>query len=234
MIACGRRCCLCHKFCGVGMECHHIDQAADEGPNTYENCIPLCFDCHAEVGHYSSNHPKGTKFSAGELRAHRDRWYSRMEQGRITESTPDLLELDKKLFRRVVDVLGGSRRMMHFNDHDYASPYSSSFEDRLSEFARLKALPEAEFFDLTMEAAANDIKESINAYRQAAHKWVFWKDEARVGIPSEWRNGESASEDRFWKAAEIMNGKAQDVWESFSRFVKEGRRTLQVDPEEAE
>lgn len=45
------------------------------GGTTYENCVPLCFDCHAEAGHYNSNHPKGTKYSPTELRAHRDLWY---------------------------------------------------------------------------------------------------------------------------------------------------------------
>lgn len=40
----GRCCCLCHKFCGTKIELHHIKQKADDGEDTYENCIPLCFD----------------------------------------------------------------------------------------------------------------------------------------------------------------------------------------------
>ena len=40
-----------------------------------DNCIPLCFNCHADVGHYNPNHPKGTKYSESELRMHRERWY---------------------------------------------------------------------------------------------------------------------------------------------------------------
>src|SRR5262245_8387055 len=98
MVACGRRCCLCHKFCGVRIECHHIAQPKDGGQDTFENCIPLCFDCHAEVGHYNEAHPKGTKFTPKELREHRDRWFKKVESG-ISEDAPEQhRELDKNLF----------------------------------------------------------------------------------------------------------------------------------------
>lgn len=62
MITCGRRCCICHKFCGNNMEVHHIKAKADGGPDTFENAIPLCFDCHAMVRQYDPKHPKGIKF----------------------------------------------------------------------------------------------------------------------------------------------------------------------------
>ena len=29
MVACVRRCCVCHKFCGNNMEVHHIKARAD-------------------------------------------------------------------------------------------------------------------------------------------------------------------------------------------------------------
>jgi 5-methylcytosine-specific restriction endonuclease McrA len=75
LIACGRRCCVCHRFCGRNIELHHIEMEADGGKSTQENCIPLCFDCHSEAGHYNDRHPKGTKYSPSELRGHRDNWY---------------------------------------------------------------------------------------------------------------------------------------------------------------
>ena len=79
LLACARYCCLCHKFCGTKLETHHIVQS---GGDTFENCIPLCFDCHAEVGSYNTHHPKGRKFSATELQAHRDRWYQLVRDGK--------------------------------------------------------------------------------------------------------------------------------------------------------
>ena len=79
LLACARHCCLCHKLCGSKIETHHILQG---GGDTFENCIPLCFDCHAEVGAYNTLHPKGKKFSVTELQGHRDRWYQLVRDGK--------------------------------------------------------------------------------------------------------------------------------------------------------
>lgn len=85
LVACGRQCCICHRFCGTKIECHHIVTESDGGPSTLENCIPLCFDCHADVGHYNPQHPKGTKYSITELRKHRDTWFSAIAELRRAE-----------------------------------------------------------------------------------------------------------------------------------------------------
>jgi hypothetical protein len=63
------------------MECHHIVQEAEGGPDTSENCIPVCFDCHADMCSYDFKHPKGTKYTPEELRRHRDRWYEKVAAG---------------------------------------------------------------------------------------------------------------------------------------------------------
>jgi hypothetical protein len=80
LVACGRHCSICHRFCGVKIELHHIEAESDGGASDVANCIPLCFDCHADVGHYNPRHPKGTKYSPAELRGHRDRWFSLRER----------------------------------------------------------------------------------------------------------------------------------------------------------
>lgn len=77
LVRCGRLCCLCGKYVGQKIELHHIKQAADGGEDTADNCIPLCFDCHAEVKAYNPHHPKGRKFTEKELRGHRDKCYER-------------------------------------------------------------------------------------------------------------------------------------------------------------
>ena len=82
-IASARRCCVCKKFKGRNIEVHHIEPKADGGPDTFENAIPLCFDCHAEAGHYNPKHPKGASYSPKELRAHRDAWYKVVADGKV-------------------------------------------------------------------------------------------------------------------------------------------------------
>lgn len=69
-----RRCCVCHRYCGVKIEVDHIETAGSVGSDDIANAIPVCFECHAEVHHYNSGHPKGRRFAPSELRSHRDQW----------------------------------------------------------------------------------------------------------------------------------------------------------------
>ena len=60
-------------------KCPKCGKSIDE---TYEDtwCIkcgerlPVCFDCHAEIHSYNDRHPKGRKFTADELKGHKDQW----------------------------------------------------------------------------------------------------------------------------------------------------------------
>lgn len=72
--ACHRRCCICHRFCGVKIEIDHILPAADGGSDTIENAIAVCLECHAEIHSYNDRHPRGRKFRPEELRGHREQW----------------------------------------------------------------------------------------------------------------------------------------------------------------
>lgn len=83
LVQCHRRCCICHRFCGVKMEIHHIGNSSD---NDINNAIPLCFECHAEVALYNPGHPKGRKYKHDELKLHRDQWI------RICASSAALIE----------------------------------------------------------------------------------------------------------------------------------------------
>jgi hypothetical protein len=105
LIASGRCCCICHKFCGVRIECHHIVPEVQHGSNELENCIALCFDCHAEVEHYNAQHPKGNKFTPDELRGHRDAWHEkRKETGAYTSEQIVITEEDVlKAFSAIPD-----------------------------------------------------------------------------------------------------------------------------------
>lgn len=85
LVECHRRCCICHKSCGVKIELAHIDQRADSHDDTIENAIPVCFECHAEIGLYNPRHPRGRRFSAEELRLHRGQWL------RICGERPEIL-----------------------------------------------------------------------------------------------------------------------------------------------
>lgn len=85
-VASARRCCVCKEFKGRNLEVHHVIPKSDGGKDTFENAIPLCFDCHANAGHYNSKHPRGSKFSRTELKMHRDQWYNQVKNGLFSET----------------------------------------------------------------------------------------------------------------------------------------------------
>lgn len=90
MVACGRCCCICHRFVGKHIELHHIKQEADGGPNTFDNAIPLCLDCHADMGKTDPHHPKGRNYTSEELRGHRDHWYEIVKAGGVAFKNIDV------------------------------------------------------------------------------------------------------------------------------------------------
>lgn len=85
LVACHRRCCVCHRFCGVKMETDHIEPRADNGTNDISNAIPVCFECHAEIHSYNTKHPRGRKFRATELKLHKEQWLN------LCKTKPEML-----------------------------------------------------------------------------------------------------------------------------------------------
>jgi len=67
-----RHCCLCKKPCGIDIVVAHID---DQAGNELDNGIPLCYDCHSEIGKYNKKHPLGNKYKPEELKARREQVY---------------------------------------------------------------------------------------------------------------------------------------------------------------
>jgi hypothetical protein len=72
LLWCGRYCCLCGKNAGTDIEIAHI---SNKGGNNIDNGIPLCYDCHAKIGHYNREHPRGNKYKPEELKERREQIY---------------------------------------------------------------------------------------------------------------------------------------------------------------
>ncbi|MHA2112318.1 MAG: hypothetical protein ACW98W_12620 [Candidatus Hodarchaeales archaeon] len=68
-----RHCCLCDTECGTDIEIAHIERGNDD----LDNAIPLCYYCHATIGRYNDEHPRGNKFRSSELKARREQIYER-------------------------------------------------------------------------------------------------------------------------------------------------------------
>lgn len=114
-IACGRCCCLCHEYCAVHIEAHHIVPEAQGGADDDENCIPLCYRCHAEVEHYNVKHPRGNKFTPAELRGHRDGWYKKSALSGVPSAGAQAADPSSTIITKD-DVLGAFRAIPDFTD----------------------------------------------------------------------------------------------------------------------
>ena len=104
LAACHRRCCICHRFCGVKMETDHMLPRDEGGTDDIDNAIPVCFECHAEIHSYNDRHPRGRKFLPEELRAHKEQWLA------ICRERPDALvgaprQIDVGPIQALVDEL---------------------------------------------------------------------------------------------------------------------------------
>jgi hypothetical protein len=88
VVLCARHCCVCHRAKGVKVEVHHIIPAAEGGVDTLDNAILLCFDCHADAGHYNPKHPRGINFSPSELQRQKEAWIEKVRDHKI-ESPPE-------------------------------------------------------------------------------------------------------------------------------------------------
>lgn len=153
LVASGRRCCLCHKFCGMKMELHHIDQVADGGEDTFDNCIPLCFDCHADVKAYNPRHPKGKSFSISELKAHRDAWYSKVSGSGLIETNVAYKNEDRETYRKVLELLPMDGAIYFFRDHHFASSFKTEKFDDFNNFLHwAHKRPDFEFIDSDLES----------------------------------------------------------------------------------
>jgi len=74
LVKCHRRCCICHRFCGVKMEVDHIVPGSESGSDDITNAIPVCFECHAEIHSYNDKHPRGRKYHSAGLQGHKNQW----------------------------------------------------------------------------------------------------------------------------------------------------------------
>lgn len=70
---CSRHCCFCGRACTTNMEIHHID--GNRSNKDEDNLIPVCFDCHGELGRYNAGHPKGSKYRELEIKSRREQVY---------------------------------------------------------------------------------------------------------------------------------------------------------------
>lgn len=223
MVACGRFCPICRKPCGNNMELHHIKPEAEGGDNSYDNAIPLCFDCHAEVGQYNSKHPKGIKFTEKELRQHRDNWYGKISESPAVISKSQYIEIDKKTYYTLNKFLPYNV-ISYLYIHGMGIPYKDNIFDEIEQFTEVVENPHYEYIDSDLEKAKMNLADSINTFFKDSQSCLF-NDDGRVRVPPEWA---ITQPERFYEAVKLLNEDLIVIWEKYDSYIKICRRKLLI------
>lgn len=228
MLACGRHCCLCHKFCGLKIEIHHIKPRADEGTDTFENAIPLCFDCHADMRTYDSKHPKGTKYSESELIRARNVWYEKIKNtgGVFSSST---VEADKLIYEKLQEVLPWNGSLSFISTNNFAGfSFHLDSLSQLNNFQYLCENPGFEFLDSDLESLKAALLNNINHFQRLIGSNTFpTSNIGRNTVPPEW---EEQNYEHFNKVVSEIHSSASMVCETYQNLVRLCTRKLGLLP----
>ena len=237
LVACGRCCCICHKFCGTKMELHHIHQKADGGADTLDNCIPLCFDCHADMGKADPHHPKGKHYTESELKQHRDNWFKKQELNPEAQTLSVVTNADKKLFETICHYFGDNTRYW-LMEYELCLHPTKTFEP-LRELIHQSSNPFYEFINPELEknkaalfSVLDNFIEKVARYTFyervceeeyfATRKWLIDHDYQRIPQNMKEEDRKEIYERSVNEENELLH-LASDLWQHYCDFVKQCR-----------
>ena len=241
LAACGRRCCICHKFCGTKIELHHIIQVADGGEDTLENCIPLCFDCHADMGRADPRHNKGKKYSEKELIIHRDNWYKSVREGKEASDICSvagnyICREDKYLYSKITESFKKNIQY-ELKNPNYYYPHERNLFQSLDYLLYESDDPSFFFVNKEMEDLRSALFSSIDKFtnelygntypigkemptKNASHGWLLNHGYIRE---DHFHKSYKELETEFKDEVDHINASAKELWTTFSKFVKHGK-----------
>jgi hypothetical protein len=230
LVACGRCCCICHNFCGTKIEVHHIHEESEGGENTFNNAIPLCFNCHADMKSYDFQHPKGNKYSESELKQHRDLWYEKIKGNNIgIAERKNIVETDKIVYETLVNTLPWNGSINFIRTNNYAGfPFEKVRLNDLHEFKSFCENPAFEFIDPDLESLRASLLKLINQYIVAISTQTFpTSTPGWYSVPEDW---EYKQPERFNKIVTDLHIMAGQIIDKYASLVKTATRKLGILP----
>ncbi len=234
LVASGRRCALCTVFAGVRLELHHIQPESKGGTSTFENCIPLCFNCHADVGHYDPTHPRGNRYNGSELQRHRDRLYVQVSEGRLLveeppPAPPQVNEVDRALFREIRDRLQTAVVGRFLQDHDFAGDFPVEPWGALNDYIERAEEPDFTFVEPELASLHRSFNSSVEQLLSTAFGKVWSSQrEGWLGVPPEWTDPNHVRNKDFWPAAQALNSVAREASNGYKALIRDCRLRLDV------
>lgn len=225
LVSSGRCCAICHNFKGNNIEIHHIKKHSEGGADTFENAIPLCFDCHAEVGQYDPKHPKGTKFSENELMLHRDAWYKKVENSGGIVSNEETKEIDRVTYQRLSEYLPYQLMIFTKEINFCGGWYELGTFLPIEIFTHECENPFNEYLDIDLECQKNRLCYSIKKFFGHCVPCIFCDDGKICRIPLEW---EIMQPEQYEKYSDQLNQDTLEIWEEYYKYIALCRRKLGI------
>lgn len=226
LVACGRSCCICHVFCGTKIELHHIQPKSKGGNDTFDNCIPLCFNCHADMG--KPGHYKGNSYTGRELKMHRDKWYARKEKAVLTSEI--VCEADKKQFEAICSLFANTKYIL--KDHDMATAFYQKDIEELLHYADSFDDPFLMFIDADLEMMRSQLLLQLRKCADDFRELLFWNEgpNQNLCVSHQWLHSHGKIEDTSSEMIQAFKDEvcrltqvAAATWEAYVFFVKQIR-----------
>jgi len=225
LVASGRCCCICHKFCGIKIEVHHIVHQKADGTDDFDNAIPLCFDCHADMTSYDFKHPKGNKYSESELKRLRDNWYKKVKGNIGIADIHTVVETDKVVYKKLIKNLpweGSISFIKTFNFNGYSFELKNL--DDLYNFLNFCENPNYEFIDPDLEIQKITLKKAIIDFCSIIENNTFSTNSPYYNaVPDEWVDTQP---ERFEKTVKNLHSSSYKIVNLYSDFVRTAVRKL--------
>ena len=234
--ACGRSCCICHKFCGTKIELHHIKQRANGGADSFDNCIPLCFDCHSDMGKADPGHPKGKHYSENELKLHRDAWYEKVKGRQLNI---EVCAADKELFEKICSVFDEEIQVW-LSKKDLRGTYPTDVFNPLRKLLYDADDPFFEFLNFELEKLRGNLFDAMISFwdyltentfpvhdsenRSASRIWLL--EHYYMHPKEDYEVYRAKRYEEFYEEGIHLNDLASDAWNCYCNFVRQGRRII--------
>lgn len=233
MIACQRQCCLCHRLKHTKIQCHHIIPKAEGGEDTFENCIPLCLECHGEVLAYNPMHPIGTEYKPAELRRRRDDWYEKVKNAPATVFDQRHAQIDRGLLKRLCSCLQPQAAKVFLYDQGYGASFPRFIPLLLKKVKAFGVQVESQFLDPTLEGLFAELLATIDemlsengiSQAEAIDNQSLKFPENYPTDPGDRQKHLHEREDRVRRVERA----AKSVYQAYTNLVRECRRKLSID-----
>jgi hypothetical protein len=231
LVASGRCCSLCHRFCGTKMQLHHIVPTKQGGSDKFDNCIPLCLECHAEVENYNPVHPIGRRFTPTELKGHRDRWYLKVANFPPLVLSAAHRDVDRRTFAEIMQALPSDGPVQWVRGLSFIGAFSAKGLAPLVSFGQeFLCRADKEFIDADIEAmrgafirAVFDLNIAIMQFTIPTRGALPGNEDLRECPPFP-RNGEDA--ERVQKAYSRLRSCRDAVLNGYDGLVRAARGKL--------